>query len=325
MAKANFKNPPLMKDGLSYEDWKSDVNIWSDVTELDEKKQGGAVFLTLEGKAQATVRAGVTRTEMTASDGLKKIITCLDSLFMEDATRSAFNSFEHFTEFRRASDMSIENFLIEFNIRYSKLKTLEMTLPEGILAYYLLKCANLSEEQQNICKATCDKLTYKDMREKIERVTSNNSSFKPKTESLFYEQYPRGDEYYQTEEYEDNQYDENYYDTTQEEHQGEQEDITFYAQAPRGGVRPPYRHPNASSLRTNVPDEYGNPTKCSFCKSIYHYREECSDYQKKMQQNSFNSRGRSRGAPRGRFQRGGYHGNNRGSYGLRPQNPSSRI
>ena len=163
-----------MREGLSYEDWKSDINIWSDVTELAAEKQGGAVFLTLVGKAQATVRAGVTHAEMKTADGLVKILTCLDGLYQEDAARSAFAAYEHFTEFKRSRDMSIEDYLIEFNIRYSKIKSLKMELPDGVLAYYLLKCASLTEEQSNICKATCDKLTYDEMREKIEQVTSGS-------------------------------------------------------------------------------------------------------------------------------------------------------
>ena len=29
-----------------------------------------------------------------------------------------------------------------------------MELPEGVQAYYVLKCANLTDEQTNICKVT---------------------------------------------------------------------------------------------------------------------------------------------------------------------------
>ena len=198
-----------------------------------------------------------------------------------------------------------------------------MTLPDGILAYYLLKCANLTDEQQNICKATCDKLTYDEMRKKIERVTSNNTLSKPKTETLFYEQYPSTDDYYANEEYYEEYPYETEYDTPQAPHEEsqnttDQEDVAYYAHVPRGSSRPPYRHPHARSNtpRVNISDEYGNPTKCSYCQSIFHYREECPDYQKKTQSNN-SVRGRfPRGASRGRFQRGGQY---RG-FNPRPQN-----
>ena len=120
---------------------------------------------------------------MKAKDGLSKIIMYLDRIYKEDATRSAFGAYEHFTEFRRSHDMSIE---VEFNIRHSKINPLKMTLPDRVIALYLVKSANLTEEHQHICKATCDLLTFAKMREKIERVTSNISKAqKPKPH--FYE------------------------------------------------------------------------------------------------------------------------------------------
>ena len=79
-----------MREGLSYEDWKSDIDIWSDFTDLAPEKQGGAVFLTLVGKAQQTVRAGVTRETMKSATGLADIIKCLDALYLKDAAHSGF-------------------------------------------------------------------------------------------------------------------------------------------------------------------------------------------------------------------------------------------
>ena len=51
-----------------------------------------------------------------------------------------------------------------------------MDLQEGVLAYYLLSCANLSDEQTALCRATCMDLTYDDMKKQIERVSTNNES-----------------------------------------------------------------------------------------------------------------------------------------------------
>ena len=306
--RSNYKSPPVMKDGLSYEDWKSDVEIWSDVTDLDAKKQGGAVFLTLEGKAQATVRAGVTREELKSDTGLEKILGCLDGLYKEDATRSAFSAYEHFTEFRRGPDMSIEDYTIEFNIRYSRIKSLKMELPEGVLAYYLLKCANLTEEQQNICRATCDKLTFEEMKEKIERVTTGVKKFR--NELQYYgEQYPEN-QYHQSE----SEYQQEFVD-----HEDADEDLANVPEyteceeqayyIPTRGAPPSYRQSN-SAPRMNAPDEYGNPTRCGFCKSIYHYIGACPDA-KMMKKKSNSGNGNSRrGGYRNRFprstQRGGF-------------------
>ena len=60
--------------------------------------------------------------------------------------------------------------MVEFNLRLCKIKSYNMNLPDNVLAYYLLDCVNLSDEQTSLCRATCAKLTYADMKTQIERV-----------------------------------------------------------------------------------------------------------------------------------------------------------
>ena len=46
------KAPPLLSQCKNYEDWKKLMNIWTKLTTLDKKKQGPALVLALDGKAQ---------------------------------------------------------------------------------------------------------------------------------------------------------------------------------------------------------------------------------------------------------------------------------
>lgn len=297
--KGNIKSPPLMRDGLSYKEWKEDVYIWSDVTDLPPKKQAGAVFLSLTGKAQASVRASVTRDDMSSDLGLKNVIGCLDKLYEKDVAHSGYTAYENFTEFRRPPNMSTEDYLIEFNIRYSKIKSLAMTLPDGVLAYYVLKCANLSEEQINICKATCDTLTYDLMRKQIERVTSSAAKNKNSDNELPIQFYTEFEEHQEVP----------YFDVGSSQCYDDQPTETTYYTHPsasRGGR--PFRYQNNGS-RINAPDRYGNPSKCSFCHSIYHFRGACPDATQTSTYDFRSGRFQQRGGSRGRFQqRGGSRG-----------------
>ena len=108
----------------------------------------------------------------------------LDTLFVKDAAESAFTEFENFIKFRRPGDMSIKDYLIEFNLRLNKIKTHKMELPDGVVAYYLLDCANLTQEQASLCRATCSKLGYAEMKTQIERVSiSPNTGTSTQTRS----------------------------------------------------------------------------------------------------------------------------------------------
>lgn len=299
-----------MRDELSYNEWKTELGIWSDFTDLPAERQGGALFLTLTGKARQAVLAEVPREKIRSSNGVKAITGCLDELYEKDKSQCAFTAFEEFISYKRPRGTNIQDYLVEFNLKYSKIKTHTMELPEGVLAYYLLKCANLSDEQTNICKATCADLTYKDMRKQIEKITTSagySESSKLESQQISVESQFYGMELH------DHDYDDYEYEYEQDE---EEENVppVYYTQQQR-----PYR-PRASAYgsrtsgtsvpRLNVPDEFGNPTRCSFCRSVYHYVERCPDAMK-----------RTTGSPRGGYSsrrpnRGrGFRGNRGGNQG----------
>ena len=122
---------------MTYAEWKKELDIWSDFTDLDAERQGGALFLTLTGKARQAVLAGVSRDKIKETTGLKAITKCLDDLFEKDKSQSSFTAYEDFTSYRRSKNCSIQEYLVEFNIKYNKVKSFEMVLPDGVLAFYL--------------------------------------------------------------------------------------------------------------------------------------------------------------------------------------------
>ena len=294
---ASSKQPPLMRDDLLYAEWKKELDIWDDFTDLDNTRKGGALFLTLTGKAREAVLSGVPREKIKSNTGLAEIVKCLDDLYEKDKSQSAFAAYDDFTSFRRKHDTSIQEYIVEFNLKYNRIKLYNMSLPDGVLAYYLLKCANLPEEQSNICKATCSELTYKTMRTQIEKVTSSVDTAKSESVEVEPQYYGQG---YEEEDYvydlQDYGYDECYDNTTHD---------TYYAQQEQGRSHVPSKssggerrdgfshnqwrghasapHPARQVYygpprpRPNPPDEFGNPSRCSFCRSIYHWVGRCPD------------------------------------------------
>ena len=166
---ADYKAPPSMRDGLSYDDWKKELNIWKTFTSLNPEKQGPAVFLTLTGKAREAVLNDVEPTDLSAGDGLMKLTNSLDTIYLKDESQTQFAAFDDFITYRRKSSEGLKNFLIEFDLRYKKIKNQKMELPEGVQAYCLLKCANLDSGQEQLCKATCQELTYENMKKQVQK------------------------------------------------------------------------------------------------------------------------------------------------------------
>ena len=79
MSNNSGKNPPAMRDGLSYENCKKEIVIWQRFTKLEKKKQGLAIFLSLEGEARETALE-IDINEL--DDGAERIITQLDQLIV---------------------------------------------------------------------------------------------------------------------------------------------------------------------------------------------------------------------------------------------------
>ena len=179
-------------NNISYSDWKKEIQFWQIATNVKPDKQGAAIFLSLTGKSREAVLE-LTTTEISGENGVDKVLEKLDGLWKEDDTKQAFNAYESFEQFRRPAEMGVTDYLNAFDRLNNKLKVHNMELPQGVLAYRVLKSANLTTEQEQLAKATAKDVTYKSMCDKLKSIFGDSKSsiqMKPaieiKPESPFY-------------------------------------------------------------------------------------------------------------------------------------------
>ena len=79
--------------------------------------------------------------DLTSVDGVNNLISALDELYLTDETCSAYEAYEMFERFTRPTEMSINDFIIQFERLYNKAKSHGMEIHEGVLAYRLLNGA----------------------------------------------------------------------------------------------------------------------------------------------------------------------------------------
>ena len=77
-------------------------------------------------------------------------------MYEQNITQQLFSAFEDFEIFRRSEDMSLAKYISEFELKATELKNLKVQLPEELLAFKLLKNANLSEECSRIVRIACN-------------------------------------------------------------------------------------------------------------------------------------------------------------------------
>ena len=186
MNKSKPTKVPAMKQDQPFEDWKKELEIWQETNTtlgVDPKIQAGSLFESLDGVPRQTVLSELTVRQITAVDGVQNILTTLNFFYSGNETQNAFNVIDMLLNYKRPVDLSIEKFIIAFQLIINKVKVSGTILSERLLGYALLKSANLSNDKENMVKATCDELTYKKVKAQIEKigvgdtVSGNQSKF----------------------------------------------------------------------------------------------------------------------------------------------------
>ena len=291
-----------MTDDLSYDDWKKEIEIWSEFTELPPEKIGPAVYFSLKGKCRQTALAEVDFDKL-KKEGTKIIFDCLDRLYAKNKAESSFAAFDDFIKFKRPESMSIKDYIIEFNLKLKKVQKHDMALPDGVLAYYLLECANLSKEQTSLCRATCNKLTYDEMKLQIERIhisnqyASNNSTRNnmqvefltgnddPVEEDEFYEEDEHFDE---ADAFSEEVVEDTYFNRPTSRRPYSHNRSNYHSRGYRGGLSAP---------------STGMRFRCNHCKSTMHRIDSCPHMSEPSRPYQHN-RGQRLNNNRGSFSRG---------------------
>ena len=151
---------------------------WQLVTDVHKAKQGAALLLNLPEKDR-DIALDLPITEINSEVGVDSIINKLSKIYKKDSVDAAYEDFENFINFKRPSDMSISNFITEFETRYAKTQENKCSLSTNILAYFLLNQAQLSENNNKLVRATLDKLEYEEMKTKLRKVFGSSDEVSP--------------------------------------------------------------------------------------------------------------------------------------------------
>ena len=182
-----------------------------------------------------------------------------------------YQALETFEAFRRPSSMSIQSYLNEFEKRLFKIKSYGTTMSDDLLAYRLLKSANLSSYHEELIKATIPDLQFDLMKGQLKKTFSDASRQIPtknedviKTEDAFIAETinEQNDQHLQNQyEYRETAVEPEYHpfreDSSQDLYKNEYE--TFYSKGKyRNYNQLPQQQYNQPSTRPRPSIQYGN-------------------------------------------------------------------
>ena len=258
---------PVMRDDAHYSDWKKELMIWQKaniIRGVDKKVLAAELFESLQGKARATVLSELDIDVILHDDGIKNILAKLSEYFTGDKVHNSFQAHDELLKFRRDPSMSLEDYLIEFQLRMNKVKASGTVLDAGFLGYALLDCANMPEKRTELVRATCDTFDFKTVKQQLEKIGLGRSHV-PKGDTTKFSAPSTSQQHFKVE---DTYYGDQYSSDSSNDAQNE----TLYANDNRSR-----HHPSAQNQDTplNPKDVFGNTQECKYCHCIYHRLYDC--------------------------------------------------
>ena len=156
------KSPPFFdKNKDNYSKWKKKLTLWQTITDVDQKKQGGLITLKLDDETQELVLESISATDISSDEGAQKVIDYLDGLYQKDKSTTEFEIYEEFEIYRRPNNLKMKDFITEFEKRWKRTSSQGTALSDNVLAYRLLKSANLNPRKEELLRATVTSMSYK--------------------------------------------------------------------------------------------------------------------------------------------------------------------
>ena len=271
MASRRLFMPPALENVDELDNWLREVEIWQCVTDLDKKKQGPAIYLSLSEKIRQSC-SDVAVSDLSDERGVEVLTAKLKKMYAIDSNTLAFMAYDKFETFQRPRDMNMIDYINEFDKRYNKIRTYKMDLPTAVLAYRLLKSANISMEKQQLVRATLRDLTFDTMKKQLKAIHESCGDNLGVDVSVKVES-----DVYLAQNQED----------VEKVHYGKSSYRGRNQWRGRGSYRGNRRDNHDSWVKKenydnwgrklNPLDSSGNPSRCSVCQSILHWAKDCKD------------------------------------------------
>ena len=190
--------PPPFKEG-QYETYLKELEIWQLMKSCTPQEQGPVVFRTLTGRAKVAALE-LSPQEIGSTNGLALIIQKLDKLFLPEKNLRICNKLDEFESFKRAPNMTMTNFTLDFERLYNQLIAYGCTYPDGVRAYRLMKSANMSPEHEKLLRATVatGKWSYECVKEQLIKIFNDMTSVKINSSPSSYDHPIKVEEAYYT-------------------------------------------------------------------------------------------------------------------------------
>ena len=145
-------NPPTLTKVKTYERFRQETLAWTEITDLCKEKQAIAIALSLPEEDETMIREKVfdqlQLEDLKGENGMSILLNFLDKHLSKDDLTDSLDKFEDFDNIERKEEQSIQEYIAMFDLKYRKIQKKHMTLSSEILAFRLIKRANITREEK---------------------------------------------------------------------------------------------------------------------------------------------------------------------------------
>ena len=133
----------------NFEIYKLELLAWSEVTEISKSKQAIVITLSItDNDIRENIFTQLSLDDLKQENGPYCLIQFLDSFLGKDEITDTVEKYEDFENLQRADNQSITEFITCFELKYMKLEKRKIKLTPEILAFQLIRKANISKEMR---------------------------------------------------------------------------------------------------------------------------------------------------------------------------------
>lgn len=134
-----------------------------------------AVALALSGRARETAME-IPVDDLNEDTGMSTLLAKLDGLFLREEKDRTYEAYTSFDRIVKGSNVSMTDYIIDLEQRYSRMRKYKMELPDAVLAFKLFDTACLDVKDRQLALTACADLTFASMKSALKRIFTGNMS-----------------------------------------------------------------------------------------------------------------------------------------------------
>ena len=170
--------PPIFSKDVNYKVWKNKLDLWkicsNVVCSIPPKEQGIIVLLQsiVDNKKAEKAVSMLSAHDLNRETGLSVLTEKLDNAFKDEIIEDTYSIYLKFTNLKKQPNMSMNDYIIEFENLSHEMKIHNMALPDTVLAFKILEGAMITDNQQQMALTLA---SFKSMKGALKRIFGEKS------------------------------------------------------------------------------------------------------------------------------------------------------